>query len=129
MVIDDDEGIQSLVQDALSSDYSISTAPDAEQGLDQLTREPFDLLILDLGLPGLGGVHVIRQLRELESHARLPILVISAYTELRRHVEGLDVDAVLAKPFSLRQLEHLVCKLLGSRDATSGTGPAEAKAA
>ncbi len=130
LVIDDDESILNLVEDALSFDYSVSTANDGSRGLDLLVCEPFDLLILDLGLPELDGVEIIRRLREHTDRKRMPILVVSAYTELRRHVSDLDVDGVLSKPFSLRELERQVSELVppagraGDRQAGQTAGAA-----
>ncbi len=114
LVLDDDDTILELVQDILSSDYDVVASSSAADGLKQLKEEHFDLLILDLGLPGLSGIDTIRQIRQ-DQESRLPILVVSAYTELRRLVSGLQVDGILAKPFSLAQLETRVAELLNGR--------------
>ncbi len=120
LVIDDDDSILDLVQDILSFDYSISTANNAQKGLELLKREHFDLLIVDLGLPGMSGTDLIQHLRAQPAYAKLPILVISAYTELAHRLEGLQVNAALSKPFSLSQLEHKVAELV--RPVKSSTG-------
>ncbi len=113
LVLDDDDTILELVQDILSSEYEVIASSSAADGLKRLQQEHFDLLILDLGLPGLSGIDTIREIRESQE-SRLPILVVSAYTELRRLVSGLQVDSVLAKPFSLAQLETRVSELINS---------------
>ncbi len=113
LVLDDDDTILELVQDILSSNYDIVANSSAADGLKQLADEHFDLLILDLGLPGLSGIDTIRQIRQ-DQNSQLPILVVSAYTELRRLVAGLQVDGILAKPFSLTQLETRVAELIRS---------------
>ncbi len=112
LIIDDDESILELVQDVLSVDYDVVAASSASEGLDLLKEKRFDLLILDLGIPGLSGADAIRRVRE-ENKNRIPILVVSAYTELRRLVSGLAVDGILAKPFSLSQLEARVAEMTG----------------
>ncbi len=112
LVIDDDESILDLIQDILSLDYFVSTASDAQKGLEMLGQDRFDLLILDLGLPGVSGIDLIRYLRMQEKYANLPILVLSAYMELASRLADLTVDDVLAKPFALAQLERQVAKLV-----------------
>jgi two-component system OmpR family response regulator len=112
LVIDDDESILDLLQDILSSDYSITTASNAQKGQERLGREHFDLVIVDLGLPGMSGMDLIQRLRAEPSYAKLPILVVSAYTELAQRLDGLQVDGVLSKPFSLSELERQVAELV-----------------
>ncbi len=119
LVVDDDETILELVQDVLSEDYKVTAANNAAEALELLAADHFDLLILDLGIPGLSGIDAIQKIRQEQRKTSVPILVVSAYNELRRLVGDLQVDAVLAKPFALSQLELRVAELLG-RQAPSG---------
>ncbi len=112
LVIDDDESILQLIQDLLSFDYQVSTANDGLRGLELLRRENFDLLILDLGLPGLHGLDVIQHIRTQGPARGIPILVLSAFPDLRKQLEGAEVNSYLPKPFSLEQLERRVAQLL-----------------
>ncbi len=122
LIIDDDETILELVKDILSFDYIVTTANQGQQGLALLNREHFDLLILDLGLPGISGIDIIQQLRGKDGQAQLPILVLSAYTELAHRLEGLKVEAALSKPFSLARFERTVAELLRGK-ASSWRAP------
>ena len=117
LVVDDDPNIVELIQDVLATDYNVSSSSNAYQGLELLQKEQFDLLILDLGLPGLSGMDLLDELRRQKRYKDLPVLVVSAYTELRRRVGDLHVDGVLSKPFSLSQLENQVEALLQRRQA------------
>ena len=76
-----------------------------------VTRDEFDLLILDLGLPRMGGLEVLRRLRARQS--RLPVLILTALDGVNDRVRGLDLgaDDYLAKPFALSELEARVCAL------------------
>ncbi len=119
LVVDDDETILELVQDVLCEEYQVTATNNAADALEFLARDHFDLLILDLGIPGLSGLDAIQKIRQDHQKPAVPILVVSAYNELRRLVGDLQVDAVLAKPFALSQLEHRVAELLG-RQSPSG---------
>lgn len=70
-----------------------------------LASQEFDLLILDLGLPQMHGLQVLRNLRERGSH--LPVLILTAADSVEQRVKGLDygADDYMAKPFSLQELE------------------------
>ena len=83
-----------------------------------LAAQSFDLLILDLGLPKMPGLEVLRRLRA--RHARVPVLILTAQDSLEDRVKGLDLgaDDYLAKPFELAELEARVRALV--RRAANG---------
>ena len=85
---------------------------DGEDGLYTLETSTYDLLILDLGLPGIDGIEIIKKLRK--SQQNLPILVISARDKLDQRVLGLDTgaDDYLCKPFELDEVVARVQALL-----------------
>jgi two-component system, OmpR family, response regulator len=97
-----------LVQSAHAVDI-ISTGERADQAL---ATGQYDLAILDIGLPGLSGLEVLRRLRERRS--TLPVLMLTALDTLEDRVRGLDLgaDDYLAKPFDLPELEARVRALL-----------------
>jgi DNA-binding response OmpR family regulator len=84
-----------------------------------LVAQPFDLLILDLGLPQLTGLEVLRRLRSRNSH--LPVLILTAADSVEQRVKGLDLgaDDYMAKPFALSELEARV-RALTRRGAGGG---------
>jgi len=85
---------------------------DGEEGLYALETSVYDLLILDLGLPGIDGIEIIKKLRK--SQQNLPILVISARDKLDQRILGLDMgaDDYLCKPFELDEVIARVQALL-----------------
>ncbi len=118
LVIDDDETILELIRDALSTDYDILTAQDALEAVDLLLNEHFDLLIVDLGMPIVDGIELIQKLRASSPFRQIPILVISAFPELRTRVGTAEVQAILPKPFAIDDLlRHLEEALDSNRDA------------
>ncbi len=126
LVIDDDESILELIKDTLSSDYQISTARDSLEGVELLMSERFDLLVIDLGMPVLDGVELIQKIRAHSPFNKIPILVLSAYPELRTRLAGSDVEAIMAKPFSVDELSRTVAETIrraATRQETSGPQP------
>jgi two-component system KDP operon response regulator KdpE len=128
LVIDDDETILELVKETLSSDYQISAAHDSLEGVEMLLSERFDLLIIDLGMPVLDGVELIQKIRANSPFQNIPILVLSAYPELRTRIGSSDVQAIMAKPFSIDELSRTVADTISRsrRRAASPDAPPDA---
>ena len=108
LVVEDDDSIRETVGEALRVEgYEVLTCADGAEAFSLLTGEPLqpvDLLVLDLMLPGLGGLDLCRELRRFNNNT--PILVISARDSETDRVLGLEVgaDDYLVKPFGLREL-------------------------
>ncbi len=112
LVIDDDETILDLLKDTLQPDYQIAVAHDSLEGVELMMSERFDLMIIDLGMPVLDGVELIQKIRSNSPFDKIPVLVLSAYPELRARLRGADVQAIMAKPFSIDQLTQTVAKVI-----------------
>ena len=99
---------RALVQSA----YAVDIADDGEQADRALALGIYDLTILDIGLPGIDGLEVLRRLRGRKS--AVPVLMLTAFDTLADRVRGLDLgaDDYLAKPFDLPELEARVRALL-----------------
>ncbi|MGB1416092.1 MAG: response regulator transcription factor [Synechococcus sp.] len=108
LVVEDDETIRETVGDALTSEgYEVITCGDGRKALELLIRtgaQDVDLVVLDLMLPGMGGLDLCRELRRTNNTT--PILVISARDSETDRVLGLEVgaDDYLVKPFGIREL-------------------------
>ena len=123
LVIDDDETILDLLKDTLSPNYQIATAHDSLEGVELMMSERFDLMIIDLGMPVLDGVELIQKIRANSPFDKIPILVLSAYPELRTRLRGSDVQAIMAKPFSVDQLQRTVAQIIeGAPGHTANLG-------
>jgi two-component system KDP operon response regulator KdpE len=105
LVVDDEPAIRRFVRTSLiAQGYRVSEAEDGPGTLDALRREPPEVLVLDLGLPGLDGFEIIRQLRE--SGSAIPIIVLSSRTDEAGKVKALDLgaDDYVTKPFGVEEL-------------------------
>jgi CheY-like chemotaxis protein len=117
LIIDDDEAILSLIKDSLSPDYHVVAVQDWLQGTDLLMKERFDLLIVDLAMPFFDGMEFINKLRSDGLHRQTPIIVVSAYSDLRERLSSANVQAIVAKPFSLKHFTHTVAQVLAGGQA------------
>lgn len=113
LVIEDDDRLRSMVEQRLrESGYAVDTASDGEEGLYMARGYPIDLAIIDLGLPRLSGLDVVRELRSEGS--KLPILLLTARDQWQDKVSGLEAgaDDYLTKPFHLPELLARIQALL-----------------
>lgn len=104
LVVDDDPAMRRTLSINLRArDYEVETAGDGRSALQVVDERMPDVVLLDLGLPDLDGIAVLRQLR---SFTQVPVIVVSARTESDDKVEALDLgaDDFITKPFSLEEL-------------------------
>ena len=122
LVVDDDEGLRELLVRYLSDNgYAVAGVADGEAMKRHLASQPVDLLLLDVMLPGEGGLSLARALREHDSPA---IIMLSARGEEVDRIVGLEVgaDDYLAKPFSHRELLARVAAVLRRRQPPAECG-------
>jgi DNA-binding response OmpR family regulator len=109
LVIDDEPAILNLAVRALSPDgFTVALAATGNQGLAIALHQPFDLVLLDLGLPDLGGEEVLRRL--LREHPRQAVLIWSASTDRQvlNRCRTLGAAGYLRKPFTLTELKRSI---------------------
>jgi len=113
LIIEDEIDLANVLAQGLRREgYAVDIAFDGEQGCQSATINDYDLLILDLNLPGMDGLEVCRRLRA--SHPHLLILMLTARSRLADKVTGLDfgADDYLVKPFDFGELTARVRALL-----------------
>ncbi len=107
LIVDDEPDIVDLVSYNLKKDgYRVTTASDGEVALDKIKKESFDLVVLDLMLPGIQGVDLCRIIRNDPKTAGIPIIMLTAKGEEIDRIIGLEsgADDYMTKPFSPREL-------------------------
>jgi DNA-binding response OmpR family regulator len=107
LIIEDDPAIATNLYDFLSArGHSVDAAGDGVTGLHLAVREPFDAIVLDLGLPGMDGLKLCQKLRS-EAHIEAPVLMLTARDTLKDKLQGFDcgADDYLVKPFALKEVE------------------------
>jgi CheY-like chemotaxis protein len=112
LVVDDDPAIRQLVQLALEGGgYHVEAVADGAEALAWLAYRRPDLIVLDLMLPNLSGLQVAERLREAQLYPLVPILVLSAASQLLYKAGWIEADGCLAKPFSVPALLEEVARL------------------
>jgi diguanylate cyclase (GGDEF)-like protein len=118
LYIDDDADARRLLAKALSlRGYEVRSAPDGPQGLAELKREPADVVLLDLRLPGMDGIEVCRNVKQLAGDTFLPVIFLTAQTEVADKVKALEGggDDFCVKPVFLDELDARIRVLLRLR--------------
>ena len=104
LVVDDDDGIRSLVKKFLNeNNYLVTTADSAENASDKIKIIKFDLIVLDIMMPGKNGLEFIE---ENKKNLDTPIILLTAKGEAKERIQGLEVgaDDYLPKPFEPKEL-------------------------
>jgi CheY-like chemotaxis protein len=116
LVGDDNEQMRRLIVELLQADgYEVTEASDTGQVLEQVSRSRPDLLILDVQMPGGGGVEALRAIRSDPANRGLPVLLLSGSVDL--HVDlasEAGADAQLPKPFRIDEFRGAVGSLLAA---------------
>src|SRR5690349_9158570 len=120
LVIDDDVELAGLLKEYLEREgYQVDFAHDGKTGLDRALQGGFDLVVLDVMLPGIDGFEILKRLRQ---QTRIPVLMLTARGEDVDRIVGLELgaDDYLPKPFNPRELTARIRAILRrvlSRDA------------
>ena len=122
LVIDDDPSLLKALRLGLrAGGHDVTVAANGEHGLTQTAAAAPDVVILDLGLPGMDGLEVLRRIREWSA---VPVLVLSAVDNEARKVAALDVgaDDYVTKPFGMAELEARIRAAIRRRSPPSEPG-------
>lgn len=128
LAVDDEEHIlELLVYNLESNGFTVLTADSGEEGLEVLKKESVDLVLLDIMLPGIDGMEMLKRIRKNPDTAELPVIMLTAKSEEINKVLGLEVgaDDYISKPFGIYELVARVKAVL-RRSERSKTVPAAA---
>jgi len=111
LIVEDEEALCLLYKEELSQEgYDVMTVYDAEQALEVLNRERFDLIITDIRMPGRDGVELITQILGLRKD--IPIIINTAYQSYKENFMTWAADAYVVKSSSLQELKSKIKELL-----------------
>lgn len=122
LVVDDEEIVRESVTAWLKSDgYNVDNAEDGLKALEKIEKNEYDVVVLDMKLPGMDGLTVLKQLHETKPDIK--VIIITAYASVETAVQALKDGAVdyIVKPFEPEQLEESVAKWIGRPKITSGS--------
>lgn len=119
LVVEDERRIANTIKKGLEQErFAVDVAYDGTSGYDFAASEDYDIIVLDLMLPGIDGITICKRLRDKK--VQTPILILTAKAQIRDKVEGLDAgaDDYLTKPFSFEELLARI-RALGRRPKNS----------
>jgi two-component system, OmpR family, KDP operon response regulator KdpE len=121
LVVDDEPQIRRVMRTTLvSRGYVVSTVRSGEEALDKVREERFDLVLLDMNMPGIGGMEACRTIR---SQSDVPIVILSIRNAEKEKVDALDAgaDDYVTKPFSMQELLARIRAALRRSTVSTGT--------
>ena len=125
LIVDDEPSVGELLRDFFGRfqhghQYEISTARDGAEALMLLLRQDFDLVLLDMNMPRLSGLALLKEMRGLR--IKVPVLIVTGNQDAKVAADAISagVLAYVPKPFDLPQLEHLVALALPRRRRAPG---------
>ena len=113
LIVEDEANIRQQLADSMQHNgYATDTAQDGKEGLFMVEEYPYDLAIIDLGLPELSGIGLIKQLRDMGK--TFPVLILTARSDWQDKVEGLEAgaDDYVVKPFHIEEVTARINALL-----------------
>jgi len=111
LLVDDEEGIQLLYREEFEDDgYTVDSAYNGEDALEIFRKNPPDLVILDINMPGMNGIEVLRQMKEIKPD--LPVILSSAYQEYKQDFGTWASEEYIVKSANMDELKAAVRKYL-----------------
>ena len=114
LVVDDEATVRELIEKTLTlSDYDVDLVSDGPTALERLTAGEYDLLIVDLKMPGMDGLSVIREARRRSLD--LPVIIVTGFSTEANAIEAINlgVSGYLTKPFRIPRLLNVAARALG----------------
>jgi CheY-like chemotaxis protein len=119
LIIDDEKDVVDFIRDALEERYSILTAPGGKEALAILATEPVSLILLDIAMPEMDGIALLRRVRNTPGTNSIPVCMVTAHASRKQKQDALRAGAnnYLVKPFKMDALLQTVAAQLGEETA------------
>lgn len=115
LLVDDDKALLRTLTDYLSHEgFEVWQARNGKQALACMDERTPDVMVLDIGMPVMSGLEVLRRIQRPDGSMRCPVLVLTARTLMQDFLEGIAVDAFLSKPFSQEALLRTLRQILSA---------------
>jgi CheY-like chemotaxis protein len=112
LLVDDDESIQLLYREEFEDDgYTVTGAMNGDEALEQFRNDPPNLVILDIQMPGMNGIEVLRQMKMI--NAEIPVILSSAYHEYKQDLGTWASEEYVVKSSDMEDLKNAVRKFIG----------------
>jgi len=121
LVVDDEEGARDLFHTILTDEgYEVSLANSGEEALTLFKSQPYHLVITDIKMPGMDGLQLLQEIRQLGS--RTDVIMVTAYGEVESYLKAMSLGAAeyINKPIRIKELKRIVHKVLTEQKARSG---------
>lgn len=117
LIVEDSVELIRFVTDKLEGQYTVLNASNGLEALELLEKEMVNLVISDIMMPGMDGLELCKQMKESQEYSHIPIILLTAKTNIQNKIEGLEygADAYIEKPFSLEYLLVRIGNLLDNR--------------
>lgn len=112
LLVDDDSLLSEAVANILQMEgHSVSVAPDGPDALDLLQQDTFDIILLDVGLPGMNGYEVATEMKRLLPHVPIVLVTGSGENVDHQRLKSIGVEEVIGKPFQPEKLLNTMARL------------------
>lgn len=110
LIVDDTEANIDILIEALGNDYDITVAMDGETALESLKEEIPDIILLDIMMPDIDGYEVCRRIKENKKFSEIPIIFLTAMTDIESKAKGFELGAVdyITKPLDIFEVKNKV---------------------
>ena len=117
LVVDDDSGTRELLRELLLEEgHKVKVAQNGKEALEWVTKETFDLVLTDLGMPEMGGIQLLKTLQRISPDMRVIVVTGRADLEARARVKGPGAYDYVTKPFHPYTILEKVARALGRED-------------
>ena len=117
LVVEDNEELQDFIEKNLNKEFNVFVANNGEEALKILEESIVDLIVSDIVMPGIDGLELTRLIKQDEQYSHIPVILLSAKTNIGTKIEGLEygADIYIEKPFSLIYLKAQINSLIDNR--------------